>query len=254
MLAGDLGLAPRCLVVDLDNTLWGGIVGDDGPDGDRRRRRPRRRGLRRLPGLRRALSAAAACSSPSPRRTISTPRASRSSATRACALTLDDFAAFVADWRPKSEQIAEIAADARARASTRSCSPTTTRRSAPQVAAALPEVTTICARRAAVRARADARRERAPRDVVASPARTVASAALLRRSRQAEPSCERDAPSLDDFWRSLEMRARVRDVDAASLERAAQLTQKTNQFNLTLDRRTPRAGRAPRRRRRRRSA
>ena len=34
------------------------------------------------------------------------------------------------------------------------------------------------------------------------------------------------------------MTARVRDVDAGSLERAAQLTQKTNQFNLTLVRRT----------------
>lgn len=27
------GKARRCLVLDLDNTLWGGIVGDDGPDG-----------------------------------------------------------------------------------------------------------------------------------------------------------------------------------------------------------------------------
>ena len=45
--------------------------------------------------------------------------------------------------------------------------------------------------------------------------------------------------SLPDFWRSLEMRGRVRPVDAMTLERAAQLTQKTNQFNLTLVRRTP---------------
>jgi FkbH-like protein len=34
------------------------------------------------------------------------------------------------------------------------------------------------------------------------------------------------------------MHARVRDIDERSLERAAQLTQKTNQFNLTLLRRT----------------
>ena len=26
----DLGLGARCLVVDLDNTLWGGIVGEEG--------------------------------------------------------------------------------------------------------------------------------------------------------------------------------------------------------------------------------
>jgi FkbH-like protein len=35
------------------------------------------------------------------------------------------------------------------------------------------------------------------------------------------------------------MRARVRPVDESSLQRVAQLTQKTNQFNLTLLRRTP---------------
>ncbi len=33
VLAGDLGLSARCLVVDLDNTLWGGIVGEEGADG-----------------------------------------------------------------------------------------------------------------------------------------------------------------------------------------------------------------------------
>jgi FkbH-like protein len=29
----DLGLAKKCLVLDLDNTLWGGVVGDDGVSG-----------------------------------------------------------------------------------------------------------------------------------------------------------------------------------------------------------------------------
>jgi FkbH-like protein len=46
------------------------------------------------------------------------------------------------------------------------------------------------------------------------------------------------ATSLEDFWRSLEMRAHVQPLGPASIDRAAQLTQKTNQFNLTLHRRT----------------
>ena len=33
VLAARLGLSRRCLVLDLDNTLWGGVVGDDGVDG-----------------------------------------------------------------------------------------------------------------------------------------------------------------------------------------------------------------------------
>ncbi|MFT3968482.1 MAG: HAD-IIIC family phosphatase [Sphingobium sp.] len=32
---GALGLARKCLVLDLDNTLWGGVVGEDGPHGVR---------------------------------------------------------------------------------------------------------------------------------------------------------------------------------------------------------------------------
>jgi FkbH-like protein len=32
VLAGDLGLAKKCVALDLDNTLWGGVVGEDGLD------------------------------------------------------------------------------------------------------------------------------------------------------------------------------------------------------------------------------
>ena len=32
-ITGKLGLSKKVLVVDLDNTLWGGIIGDDGLDG-----------------------------------------------------------------------------------------------------------------------------------------------------------------------------------------------------------------------------
>jgi FkbH-like protein len=57
-------------------------------------------------------------------------------------------------------------------------------------------------------------------------------------ARQRAESLRAEAPTLPDFWRSLEMRARIRPVDGKSLARAAQLTQKTNQFNLTLTRRS----------------
>src|SRR5271166_4838874 len=33
ILAAQRGLSKRCLVLDLDNTLWGGVIGDDGLDG-----------------------------------------------------------------------------------------------------------------------------------------------------------------------------------------------------------------------------
>jgi FkbH-like protein len=33
LIAGAKGLAKKCLVLDLDNTIWGGVIGDDGIDG-----------------------------------------------------------------------------------------------------------------------------------------------------------------------------------------------------------------------------
>jgi FkbH-like protein len=33
ILSGTTGNVKKCLVLDLDNTLWGGVIGDDGPDG-----------------------------------------------------------------------------------------------------------------------------------------------------------------------------------------------------------------------------
>ena len=35
IVAASLGLSRKCLVLDLDNTLWGGVIGDDGLDGIR---------------------------------------------------------------------------------------------------------------------------------------------------------------------------------------------------------------------------
>ena len=33
ILAAQRGLSKKCLVLDLDNTLWGGVIGDDGLEG-----------------------------------------------------------------------------------------------------------------------------------------------------------------------------------------------------------------------------
>jgi FkbH-like protein len=51
-------------------------------------------------------------------------------------------------------------------------------------------------------------------------------------------SLEEQAGSLEDFYRSLQMEVEIAQVDPDSLARVAQLTQKTNQFNLTTGRYT----------------
>ncbi len=234
VLAGDLGLAARCLVVDLDNTLWGGLVGEDGPDGITIGEGPEGEAYVAFQEYLLALAGRGVLLAVASKNDADAARSAFEENPR-MRLRLGDFAAFVADWRPKSEQIAELAKrlglglDALVFADDNPAE-------CAEVAAALPEVDTV------------------PLDVppaefirtLGSSLRFEASALTAEdASRQASYAARAQAETLrtaavtlEDFWRSLEMQARVRDVDARSLERAAQLTQKTNQFNLTLARRT----------------
>jgi len=60
----------------------------------------------------------------------------------------------------------------------------------------------------------------------------------LYRNEQAREVARQSASSLDEYYRSLEMTAEVGRIDEISATRIAQLTQKTNQFNLTTRRYT----------------
>jgi FkbH-like protein len=65
----------------------------------------------------------------------------------------------------------------------------------------------------------------------------------LGKSRQYKDQAKRNhlkasAANIEDFYRSLEMQAEIRLCDGYALKRVAQLTQKTNQFNLTTKRYT----------------
>ena len=83
LLAAAQGRSFKCLVLDLDNTLWGGVIGDDGLDGiELGQGSALGRGVRRVPALCARTWRGAASSSPSARRTTRPTRWSRSTATR----------------------------------------------------------------------------------------------------------------------------------------------------------------------------
>jgi FkbH-like protein len=232
VLAGDVGLAARCLVVDLDNTLWGGVIGEDGLEGIAIGEGPDGEAYAALQDYLAALARRGLLLAVASKNDFEAAREplDRHPAMR---LRFEDFAAFVADWRPKSEQLQEIAQtlglglDALVFADDNPAE-------CAEVAAALPEVSTIWldvppserVRRldACVRfelpslSREDLERQRSYA--------ARAQAAGLRAA----------ATTLEAFWRSLQMRAEVRPVDRATLDRAAALCLKTNQFNLTLRR------------------
>ena len=234
VLAADQGLAAKCLVVDLDNTLWGGVIGDDGPDAIVVGEGPDGEAYSAFQEYVAALGRRGLILAVASKNDIDAAREPFGN-NPAMRLKLTDFAAFVADWRPKSEQLAEIAqtlgigldAIVFADDNPAECA---------EVAAALPEITTVTL---------DVPPSERVRRLAASVRLELSSLSAedLERQRSYAARAEAarlsgEAANIEDFWRSLEMRAHVRPLDQTSIERAAQLTQKTNQFNLTLNRRT----------------
>jgi len=58
----------------------------------------------------------------------------------------------------------------------------------------------------------------------------------IYRQNMKRRDAQKSSASYEDFLRSLETRIEIRRINAENVQRAAQLTQKTNQFNLTTKR------------------
>ena len=108
LLSALKGRARKCLVLDLDNTLWGGVIGDDGLAGIRLGNGPDgeafvdfQRWLHAMKGRGVIL---AVCSK-NERNTAMEPFRSYPD----CVLKLEDFAVFAANWINKADNIREIA-------------------------------------------------------------------------------------------------------------------------------------------------
>jgi FkbH-like protein len=234
-LAADQGLSRRCVVVDLDNTLWDGVVGEDGIDGVALTAAPRGEAFAAfqeyLLVLHRRGVALAVASKNDPdlaRRAIAEVPGMR--------LRPEHLAAVVADWRPKSEQLREVAAqlslglDSLAFIDDNPAERLEVRRGLPQVDVIdLPENPGDYVVALAGRPTLE------PGRLTAADRQRNASYAGLRAAAELR---ERMA-SLDDFLADLAMKATVRPVDEALFPRVTQLLQKTNQFNLTTRRHTP---------------
>jgi FkbH-like protein len=225
----------KCVVVDADGTLWGGIVGDDGADGVRVGRS--------FPGsafydFQNALLALrdrgillALCSK-NDRAAVDDVFTTRAAD---MPLRLEHFAAIRVNWVDKAQNIREIAAELNIGLDSLVFVDDNPHETA-LVSELLPAVHAILL----------------PEDPVAY--RNVLEACDLfdtltfsdedrRRSdmyaaEQRRRVEESSSMSVDDYLRGLEMEVVVNRVNDRSLARVAQLTQKTNQFNLTTRRYT----------------
>lgn len=235
LAAAARGRSRKCLVLDLDNTLWGGVIGDDGLErlvlgygtaaGE---------GFAAFQRYAKSLKAAgivlAVCSK--------NDRAVAESAFRdhpEMVLKLDDIAVFVANWTDKAtnlRQIAEtlnIGLDALVFFDDNPAERALVRAELPMVA--VPEVPLDPAYY--VRTLEDAGYFEA----------VSLTADDLARARQYQDNGRRaqaqeTATDMASFLRSLEMSLQIGGLDAQSIVRVTQLINKTNQFNVTTRRYT----------------
>jgi FkbH-like protein len=223
------GRSAKVLAVDLDNTLWGGVVGEDGAAGIRAdREHP---GIawwnvqRALLDVKRRGVLLAICSKNNREDAVEAFREHPG-----MLLRLEDFAAERINWVDKSANLREIAAELNVGVDSIAFlddNPTERDR----VRRELPEATVI----------------ELPDDPLGFAAAIRACPVLERLKISAEDAersryyaeqrqrvaAQGSAASVEEFYRSLLQKVEIARLSAASLARAAQLTQKTNQFNVT---------------------
>ncbi len=228
------GKTCKVLAVDLDNTLWGGIIGEDGPAGIRI-------GVdypgsaylalqRQLKALRRRGVLLAICSKNNAADAMAVLRDHPEMLLRP-----DDFSAIRLNWDDKAANLKAIAAELNVGLeSIALLDDNPAERD--WVRSQLPEVHVIDAGDDPVQfSDAISRTPVFERLELSDEDRARGEQYRNQRERATAAS---SSTSVDEFLRSLEMKATIDDVRPATLARVAQLTQKTNQFNVTTRRYT----------------
>ncbi|MGO9229467.1 MAG: HAD-IIIC family phosphatase [Bryobacteraceae bacterium] len=228
------GRTKKCLVLDLDNTLWGGVVGDDGvanlklgsetalgesyTEFQRYVKQLKDRGI-----------LLAVCSKNEEASALDGLRHPDG------LLRPEDFAVIAANWLPKHENIAEIARrlniglDSLVFVDDNPVERDIVRKQLPAVA--VPEVGSDVSRFASI-----LEQERYFETVSISQDDIERSAYYARNAQRDQGKAA--FADYGEFLRSLDMVAEIRPFAPVYLDRIAQLTNKTNQFNLTTRRYT----------------
>ena len=224
------GRARKCLVLDLDQVMWGGVIGDDGLDGialgpgaaEGEAYEAFQRYVRALAD-RGVVLAACSRNDPGPPRSVFErhPHA---------ALSLDHFAAFVCNWEPKPDNLRAIAAtlniglDAMVFADDDPVECASVTRALPDV-----WVVPMAGDPSSFPARLDWLHLF---DTLALTGEDLARAGSYAAAASAPPA-DGSPGGLDAFLASLDMHADVRPAAEGEMPRIEQLFGKTNQFNLT---------------------
>ncbi|WP_422925771.1 HAD-IIIC family phosphatase [Singulisphaera sp. PoT] len=219
----------KVLVLDLDNTLWGGVVGELGALGVALGESADGEAHRALQRLAKDLASRGVVLAVSSKNNAADAREPFEKH-RDMILALDDFGAFEANWEPKSISITRIAQtlnlglDSFVFVDDNPAEREQVRQALPDV-----EVPEISEDPAEYARRLQSGLWFETVSLTDADAARSAQYVVERKRRELQESFT----NLDDYLRSLEMIADVRAVDDADLSRVVQLLAKTNQFNVT---------------------
>ena len=228
------GHAKKCLVLDLDNTLWGGVIGDEGVQNlilgrDHPVGEAFAAFQRYVKDLRNRGILLAVCSKNDPE------NAKEGFSHPDTVLKLEDFSAFKASWNPKPDAIREIAAELNIGLDSLVFVDDNPAERA-FVAAQLPEVAVP-----EVGSEVSLFAEVLEREGYFEPVKIVQDdleRAAYYTANTARESHQTSFQDYGEFLASLEMTAEIGPFVPVYLERITQLVNKTNQFNLTTRRYT----------------
>ena len=235
ILAAIKGKAKKVLVLDLDNTLWGGVVGDDGVDGIKVGEGDpcgeAHLALQKLSNQFRNRGVVLAIASKNEDHIARGPFR----VVENMVLREDDFAVFQANWEDKASNIRMIAEildlglDSFVFVDDNPVERELVRSKIPEVA--VPEMPSDPSQYARILG-------------LAGYFETIGFTSDDRkRNQQYQANASRSvalnaSSSLEDFLQSLEMKITIRPLNRSNLKRTVQLINKTNQFNLTTRRYT----------------
>jgi FkbH-like protein len=225
-----LARSKKALVLDLDNTLWGGVIGDDGLDG-----------IRLGPDSAEGEAYAAFCGYVKElgRRGVILAICSKNDAAIAAEvfqkhphmpLKLDDFAAIRCNWQDKASNLNEIAAELNIDVSALVFADDNPAECA-LITQFLPDILSV-------HLDGDPALFVRKLDELHLFDTQVLSEEDLKRSqsyraRRQALAMRIEGRDFEGYLESLQMRARIRPASAAELPRLAQMEMKTNQFNLS---------------------
>ncbi|MGB3223695.1 MAG: HAD-IIIC family phosphatase [Desulforhopalus sp.] len=233
--AAEKGMTKKCIVLDLDNTLWGGVVGEDGPEGIKvgsgdpiseayndfqiKLKELKNRGI-----------LLALCSKNNAQDALDAFELRKN-----MPLSLNDFAIKKINWNPKSQNIFEIAEELNIGLESLIFVDDNPAEIA-QIKSVLPELTSILlpSQHEAMKSIFDSYPFLEKLKILDADRNKTAQ----YRQEAERNQLKRSAPNLNDYLSQLEITLNFREAAHTDLERIHQLFNKTNQFNLTTKRYT----------------